>query len=160
MNGREPTKDGPARPDIPHYDLYSDVLNEAEDVRRKSVERLHHLCDRFPSAVPAPLLDQLDHARLDPRKERRTAVRFDGGPRRVSVRAGDAGRARAEVVDRSVGGLKLRVARPHAVGSALTVRLPCGGGRTVWYAAAVRYCRRSGDGWEVGCEFQGARPGG
>lgn len=159
MNGRDPTRNGAPPPGVPHSELYSDVLHEARDLRQKSVERLHQLCDRFPSAVPAPLLDQLDHARTDPRKERRTAVRFDGGPRRVSVRSGEAGRARAEVVDRSMGGLKLRVARPHVVGSALTVRLPTRGGRTAWYAAAVRHCRRSGEGWELGCEFQGERPG-
>jgi hypothetical protein len=158
MDRRELIRNDPPR-DIPHFDLYSDVLHEAKDVRRRSVERLHRLCDRFPSAVPAPLLDQLDHARTDPRSERRTAVRFDGGPRRVSIRASE-GRARAVVLDRSLGGLRLRVARPHPIGSALTVRLPTRGGRTAWYAAAVRYCRRSGDGWELGCEFQGERPKG
>jgi hypothetical protein len=158
MDERNQTRTDEART-VPHYDLYRDVLHEARDVRDKSVERLHRLCDRFPSAVPAPLLDQLEHSRTDPRSERRTAVRFAGPDRRVTVRA-EAGRSRATVVDRSMGGLKLQIARPYPVGSALTVRLPVRGGRTAWYAASVRYCRTSGDGWEVGCEFQGERPKG
>src|SRR4051794_22533767 len=106
MDGRHPTRTTPERT-VPYFELYSDVLHEARDLRAKSVDRLRQLCARFPSAVPAPLLDQLEIARTDPRAERRTAVRFDGGPRRVSVRSGEAGRGRAVVLDRSFGGLRL-----------------------------------------------------
>ena len=107
------------------------------------------------------MLTQLEHGRADPRAERRATVRFDGGPTRVSVRAGfdPILWVRADVLDRSVGGLRLRVRRPHPVGSALTVRLRADGRRT-WYATVVRYCRPVGDEWELGCEFQGDRPTG
>jgi hypothetical protein len=159
MDERNTRKHEAPPPEVPHRELYSDVLHEAEDLRERSVERLRRLSERYPASLPSPLLDQLEHARADPRRERRTAVRFDGGPRQVSVRATE-GRLRAAVIDRSVGGLRLRADRPFAVGSSLTVRLATRGGRTAWYAAAVRYCRRSGDGWELGCEFQGERPKG
>jgi hypothetical protein len=160
MNGRNPARTDPPPPP-PHAELYSDVLHEAKDVRDKAIDRLHRLCDRFPAAVPPLLLDQLERSRTDPRAERRATVRFDGGPTRVTVRAGSdpVRRTRAVVLDRSAGGLRLQVRRPHPLGSALSVRLRADGRRT-WYAAVVRYCRRVGEEWELGCEFQGARPTG
>src|SRR5438067_9353947 len=59
--------------------VFTGLLHEAETVSEKALARLRRLQNRFPSDVPAPLLEQLERIRTDPDGERRRAVRLGGG---------------------------------------------------------------------------------
>jgi hypothetical protein len=87
--------------------------------------------------------------------ERREWFRRRGG--RVKVRLANAcvteELGTAWVIDRSTGGLCMRVGRPLAEGMVLSVRPVHAPGRMPWAQVEVKSCReRLGD-WEVGCQF-------
>lgn len=156
MKGHDFPRDGDSPP--AHRQKLSELLREAEAVSETAISRLRRLNDRFPSAVPGPLLEQLERIRSDPRGERRGAVRLVGG-QRVAVRTVPGERvALAPVLDRSPGGLAVRLGRYAALGEVVLVRLPGEGGAPVWFQAQVRYCRPDGDGWATGCEYLADRP--
>lgn len=137
-------------------EAYDALLHEAGEVAGRAVGRLRDLHDRFPDAVPDEVLDGLRHAQRDPRGERRAAVRLAGTSGRASVRTDLAPPAEARVLDRSPGGLRLRVGRPLVIGTVVEVRLT---GDRRWYPAQVRYCRPAPVGCIAGCEFAAERPG-
>ena len=143
---------------VPRPEAYSFLLDEAEGVAGNAVSRLRRLGDRYPSDVPAPLIDELERAHTNPDSERRSGVRLGGSATPAEVCTDPSPRTPAQVVDRSAGGVRLRVTRPLPVGSVVGVRVPAEADNRRWFPVQVRYCRRNGDGWEAGCEFVGERP--
>jgi hypothetical protein len=59
----------------------------------------------------------------------------------------------ALVIDRSPGGLALRLDRPIPVGEILLVWLDTMSGPESWLPVQVRHCRQDESGWVVGVEF-------
>src|SRR5687767_9807659 len=108
--------------DTPLPRAYSALLGEAADVAAKAVDRIHDLRDQYPGDVPAHLVEQLDRARADPAAERRGMLRLPGGPDPILVGLGDGTTVEAAVVDRSPGGLSLRVGALLLPGAAISVR--------------------------------------
>lgn len=154
MSGRNPQPDGTPL-SLPRLEAYSFLLDEAEGVAGNAVGRLRRLGDRYPSDVPAPLIDALERAHTNPSDERRRGVRLGGSLTPAEVRADPTPMAPAQVVDRSAGGLRLRVSRPLPVGFVVGVRVTADGR---WFPVQVRYCRPDGDGWVAGCEYMAERP--
>src|SRR4051794_20752871 len=104
MRDQEPSPDDPPRPAN-----YADLLGKAADVAAKAVGRLHDLRDRYPAELPPPVMGQLDRAHADPAAERRGTVRLPADPELVAVRSAAWPEGQAAVVDRSPGGLSLRL---------------------------------------------------
>jgi hypothetical protein len=86
--------------------------------------------------------------------EQRQAQRRPGHP--VGVLVSDAGVTvapyQALVTDRSLGGLRLILNEPVAVGTVLSVR-PATSEMIPWVQVEVKSCRRGDNGWEAGCQF-------
>lgn len=59
----------------------------------------------------------------------------------------------AEIVDRSVGGVRFGVETGHPPGTLLCVRTCAAPPETPWIRVIVRHSRRVNDRWEVGCQF-------
>src|SRR4051812_44661383 len=97
----------PASGELPR--AYADLLQKAAVVAARAVDRIHDLHDQYPAAVPAPVMDQLDRAHANPAAERRGAIRLPSGTAAVSVTLAGGRAMDATVVDRSPGGLALRV---------------------------------------------------
>jgi hypothetical protein len=57
------------------------------------------------------------------------------------------------VLDRSLGGLGIELPEAVAVGQNLQFRLRKWDKKANWVTAEVRYCRRKGEAWRVGCQF-------
>ncbi len=57
------------------------------------------------------------------------------------------------VADRSVGGLRLIQENAVAAGTTLSVRPGRATPTTPWTQIEVRHCRKTTDGWELGCSF-------
>jgi hypothetical protein len=58
------------------------------------------------------------------------------------------------IIDASRGGVRLRI--PHEmvpVGSLLSIRSPSAPARVPWTQIRVKHIRKSGENWELGCEF-------
>ncbi len=116
------------------------------------------LCRRRPTAArvqeaePPPPLDPFIFGSA---QEKRQAVRRKGNP--VSVLISDAtGRAapcEGVVADRSLGGLRLIVHNPIAVGTILSVRPAQATTIFPWVQVEVRSCRQEGNSWNLGCQF-------
>ena len=62
------------------------------------------------------------------------------------------------MLDRSTGGLCFAAHDPFVVGTDVLMRADAAPAGSPWVGATVRYCRRSGDYYLVGCEFHGAPP--
>ena len=150
MRPREPSPD-----DTPLPARYADLLGEAADVAAKAVGRLHELHDRYPADLPPPVLDQIDRAHADPAAERRGAVRLPADPDVVAVRPAGGPDRPAAVLDRSPGGLSLRVDFLVLPGAALGVRLRPAG---EWLTVEVRHATPDRGAWVVGCVFAGGTP--
>jgi hypothetical protein len=86
--------------------------------------------------------------------DRRRAPRRKGNSVEVYLSDG-AGGAPLDgwVVDRSVGGLCLLVAKPVAAGTVLKVRARRAPESIPWAAIEVRTCRPEGGDWELNCGF-------
>jgi hypothetical protein len=88
--------------------------------------------------------------------ERRNSLRRGGNPLEVNVSDAEAKSepTRGWVVDRSMGGICLRLEAPVAVGTLLSIRPREACPIIPWTQVEVRDCR-PGDAntWEVGCQF-------
>jgi len=87
--------------------------------------------------------------------ERRTAPRRRGNsvPILVSDADGVASPRHGIVVDRSIGGLGLRLDLEVPVGSVITVRPEEASPGASWIQVEVIRCTQVGDSWRVGCQF-------
>jgi PilZ domain-containing protein len=87
--------------------------------------------------------------------ERRAAHRRQGSQVQALVAEGDdtAHAVPCWVVDRSVGGLGLRMDTPVTTGAVLRVRPRDATPIIPWTEVEVKSCRQHGDSWEVGCRF-------
>jgi hypothetical protein len=88
--------------------------------------------------------------------EKRISMRRRGNPVKVLVTDADTTLEPEEawVVDRSVGGLCLRVERGAVeVGAILNVRPLKAPNGTPWTQIEVKSCRKDSEGWELGCRF-------
>src|SRR5438045_1766629 len=95
--------------------------------------------------------------------DRRRALRRTGPPTPIWVSVGYgpeplAGAEEGLVLDRSTGGLCFAAHRPLVVGIDVVLRAGDAPVGSPWVAATVRYCRRCGDCYLVGCAFRGAPP--
>jgi len=152
MRPREPSPN-----DTPLPGSYADLLGEAADVAARAVGRLHDLRGRFPADLPPPVIGQIDRAHADPAAERRGAVRLPADPDVVAVRAVGGEEGEAAVLDRSPGGLSLRVGVMVLPGHVFGVRFHPG---AEWVRLEVRYARPDRGAWVVGCVYVGEPPTG
>jgi len=87
--------------------------------------------------------------------ERRDGFRRKGG--RVKVRLAGPGASEEPcigwVVDRSTGGLRLRLLARLEKGAVVSIRPVHAPERLPWVQVEVRSCRSGDGGWEVGCRF-------
>jgi hypothetical protein len=92
--------------------------------------------------------------------DRRGAVRRDGPPVRVVLSSPTFrnGVADGFVTDRSTGGLRLAVPTAVAPGSTLGVRAVNAPDTIGFVSVIIRSCRKNGDHFEVGCEFEKTPP--
>lgn len=92
--------------------------------------------------------------------DRRQKTRREGQP--VPVYLSSAGlqsqSIAAFVVDRSTGGLKIISAKPVPIGSTVQVRAENAPDNIPWTTVIVRSGRESGNGHELGCEFEKTPP--
>jgi hypothetical protein len=150
MRPREPSPD-----DTPLPEGYADLLGEAADVAARAVGRLHDLRGRYPADLPPPVIGQIDRAHADPAAERRGAVRLPADPDVVAVRSVGGPEREATVLDRSPGGLSLRLGVMVLPGAVLGVQLHRG---AEWLRLEVRYARPDRGAWVVGCGYVGEPP--
>jgi hypothetical protein len=136
---------------------YADLLGAAAEVSAKAVDRLHVLHDRYPASLPPPVIQQVDRGHADPAGERRASVRLPGGEGAVTVRSPGTEQAEAAILDRSAGGLSLRLGEMVLPGAVLGVELT-GPDAAGCVPVEVRHARPDGDAWVLGCSFVAERP--
>jgi len=92
--------------------------------------------------------------------DRRGAVRRDGAPVRVLLSSTTFrnGVNDGYVVDRSTGGLRILIQSALAPGSTLQVRAANAPDTVGFVTVIVRSCRKNGDHFELGCEFEKTPP--
>jgi hypothetical protein len=92
--------------------------------------------------------------------DRRGAVRREGTVVRVVLAAPNFRNGVGEgfVLDRSTGGLKITVTTPLEPGSNVQVRAANAPESIGFVGVIVRSCRKSGEFYEVGCEFEKTPP--
>jgi hypothetical protein len=92
--------------------------------------------------------------------DRRGAVRRDGKPVRILLASPTfrGGVDDGYVLDRSTGGLRIVVRDAVAPGTALQARAANAPDTVASVTLLVRSCRRNGDYFEVGCEFEKTPP--
>ncbi|MBA4062668.1 MAG: hypothetical protein C0501_02970 [Isosphaera sp.] len=92
--------------------------------------------------------------------DRRGAVRRDGQPVRVLLASPNlrGGADEGYVLDRSTGGLRVATAAAVAPGTALQARAANAPDTVGYVTLLVRSCRRNGDHFELGCEFEKTPP--
>jgi hypothetical protein len=132
------------------------VTAEVQALSLRALERLRALGARFPADLPADLLAQLAHLQEDPAHERRASPRRHLTTLVTVALPGRRDRPTAAwALDRSPGGLALRLGRAVALGEVLFVRSgPSGAPPEPWCPAQVCHCRPGdGGGWVVGCAF-------
>ncbi len=116
-----------------------------------------------PSKKSQPLPENTnadDEHRHDPfvygcPSEKRIGLRRKGNTTDVMIKyaENDAPPWFAIVMDRSVGGLRLLQENVVPAGTILSVRPGRCSASTSWTQIEVRHCRKSSDGWELGCSF-------
>jgi hypothetical protein len=109
-----------------------------------------------PPPPPAPQKDpEYDPFMQGSASEQRKAYRRGGNPVQVLIRRPESALepVRGLVLNRSTGGLCLSVEGMVAEGTILEVRPGNAPPITPWVEVEVRTCRRTQDGWEVGCQF-------
>ena len=114
-----------------------------------------------PSVFAASVLPDGDWANPPPvarHDERRRSIRRSGMPTPINVSDPSTGRkarqVEAYVVDRSTGGLRLALEKPHPVGTTLHAKPSSADDDFAWVKLVVRNCRETGDYFEVGCQFE------
>lgn len=95
--------------------------------------------------------------------DRRRSLRRGGPPTPIRVASGAGSEPVGEpeeglVVDRSTGGLCFAVHRPLVVGADVLLRADGAPADSPWVGATVRYCKRRGDYYLLGCEFHHTPP--
>jgi hypothetical protein len=92
--------------------------------------------------------------------DRRGAVRRDGPPVRVVLSSPTFrnGVTDGFVTDRSTGGLRIAMQTAVAPGSSLQVRAVNAPDTVGFVTVIIRSCRKNGDHFEVGCEFEKTPP--
>jgi hypothetical protein len=92
--------------------------------------------------------------------DRRGAVRREGGPIRVTLASAAFrnGMGDGVVLDRSTGGLRIALSAALAPGSSVQVRATHAPDTVGFVTVIVRSCRKNGDVFEVGCEFEKTPP--
>jgi hypothetical protein len=87
--------------------------------------------------------------------EQRKAYRRSGNPVAVFIRTPGTGMEpkRASVLNRSTGGLCLDIEQPVQEETLLEVRPANAPPITPWVEIKVKDCRRTVDGWQLGCQF-------
>src|SRR5262249_13898841 len=105
--------------------VYLKVLDEARAAARAAVARLRHLGQHFPSDLPEDLVLQLEQGLVDPDSERRKGLRVPAAEADAVMITleGTGEQVAAQIIERSPGGLALRLDRPLAEGVILLVRL-------------------------------------
>jgi hypothetical protein len=91
---------------------------------------------------------------------RRKHVRLSGN--QIPVHVSPDGRVESAwegwIVDRSTGGLRLRIPESIPVGVVLRVRCLSGAEGLPWVDVQVKSCRAKQESWEVGCQFLAEPP--
>jgi hypothetical protein len=86
---------------------------------------------------------------------RRKSVRLSGN--QIPVQVSPDGRIESAwegwIVDRSQGGLRLRLPEPIPVGVVLRVRCLIGAESLPWVEVEVKSCLEKNESWELGCQF-------
>ena len=92
--------------------------------------------------------------------DRRGSVRREGAPVRVALSSPNfrSGVNDGFVVDRSTGGLRIILQGALAPGSTLQVRAVNAPDTIGFVTVIVRSCRKTGDHFELGCEFEKTPP--
>lgn len=92
--------------------------------------------------------------------DRRGTVRRDGQPVRVVLFSPVLGKGMSDgfVLDRSTGGLRIAVSAAVPVGGTLEVKAANAPDTVGFVTVVVRSCRKNGDHFEVGCEFEKTPP--
>jgi hypothetical protein len=121
-----------------------------------AIRLFHHSA---PAAVAAPP-EAKPASEFDPfvqgsASEQRGAHRRTGNPVEVHIRLPKAEQPQLHgyVMDRSTGGLCLRVDQPVQPGTMLHVRPVNAPPITPWVEIEVKSSRQTQDGWELGCQF-------
>ena len=113
---------------------------------------------------PSRVLDEEKAATWDPPEQsyadRRGAIRRDGAPVRVVLSSTTFrnGVNDGYVVDRSTGGLRILIQTAMAPGSTLQVKAVNAPDTVGFITVLVRSCRKTGDHFELGCEFEKTPP--
>jgi len=134
---------------------YFRVLKRARGTSRRILDRLRTLSGAFPDALPPNALEGLERATAEGSLDRRHSLRLSDSPTWVLVCLDPppAVENRVPLRDHSAGGLGLYLERPVSVGTPLWVRLVDDSEEAAdWTVVEVRHCRRSAQGWLVGCE--------
>jgi hypothetical protein len=120
--------------------------------QRRAAEKATLPCRRGHSGRRPSLSGPLTYGSAS---ERREGFRRRGG--RVKVRLADASakddQCTGWIIDRSTGGLCLRVQSRLEEGAVVRVRPVHAPGRMPWVQVEVKSCRECNDGWVVGCQF-------
>jgi len=92
--------------------------------------------------------------------DRRGAVRREGSPVHVTIASSTfrSGFGDGVILDRSTGGLRIVLAAAIAPGTSMQVRAADAPDNVGFVTVIVRSCRKNGDFFEVGCEFEKTPP--
>jgi len=136
--------------------LYHLLLEETREVADRALDRLRDLSKQLPSGA----LEQVERLHDDPVHERRKAARVGEASLTVAVRreGSPEGGEGSTVKDRCPTGMAVLLPCPAGVGTLLRVRMPPEVGAGGWVTVEVRYCRREGEAWVVGCELLRDQP--
>ena len=126
----------------------------------KCVQRIARLRRARDQAHPPP--QELPSSSTGPQRverERRRVPRRTGAVTPIHMRdAISPDDELAYVLDRSTAGLRLSVRRALIIGLPIRLRAPNAPADSPWVDATVRWCGRSKDKFEVGCEFARTPP--
>jgi hypothetical protein len=139
---------------------YDYTVQRAHAIGEKSLKSLQDLRDLFPAALPADLIEALRQFHAEPPEqgatwERRGSPRCAVAGSKLIIADAHASGPDREVleVDRSWRGFAFLTDRPLDTGTIIRVREADGDRREPPGRAEVKYCRRQGTCWVVGCEM-------
>jgi hypothetical protein len=140
--------------DLPHWGMPFPVLVGLSCTGLAFVLGFLLLGRRKPP-LPGPQRSRDDPFVTGSPSERRDSSRRDGSEVEVYVARpqSEAEPLRARVVDRSLGGLCLKIGQAIEVGAVVTVR-PCNASNlTPSVEVEVKHCVQEGESWRLGCRF-------